>query len=248
MSDTPAYLWVLTFAGMIGIVGTTCYVLYRGAQLAGLGSRRAAGLGVAAAVLLGAWFTVSGVIAVNGGYLAGPGRLPWLPIAVVATLVVLLAATRIPLVARALSAPGTLGRLELPHTFRVAGLAFVLTMLAGHLPALFALPAGLGDFAVGVAAPFVARSTSHRALRWFNAAGIADLVVALTLGGLTGFGVIDVTPSAQALGELPLTLIPTAAVPLLLALHITSLRLTTVAERAGRVPSRAPQAAPGLGA
>jgi hypothetical protein len=42
-------------------------------------------------------------------------------------------------VARALAAPGTASRLELPHTFRVAGVAFLITMALGHLPALFAL-------------------------------------------------------------------------------------------------------------
>jgi hypothetical protein len=41
-------------------------------------------------------------------------------------------------------------RLELPHTFRVAGVAFLLLMALGHLPALFALPARLGDIATGI--------------------------------------------------------------------------------------------------
>jgi hypothetical protein len=46
--------------------------------------------------------------------------------------------------------------------------------------------------------------------------------VALTLGGLVGYQLIVVTPSSASLSALPLVLIPTAAVPLLLALHITS--------------------------
>jgi hypothetical protein len=36
-------------------------------------------------------------------------------------------------------------------------------MALGHLPALFALPAGLGDIAAGIGAPLVARSGSRRA-------------------------------------------------------------------------------------
>lgn len=229
MDNLPAYLWALTAVGMIGIPGLTCLVLYRGAKLAGLGHGRAVLVGAASAVLLGGWFTVSGVIAEHGWYLTKLGQQPpWLPIAVVGTLAALLAATRIPLVARALAAPGTLSRLQLPHTFRVAGAAFLITMALGHLPALFALPAGLGDIAIGIATPLIARSrargSGRRVVMWFNVLGIADLVVALTLGSLTGFQLVTVTPSAEAITELPLALIPTAAVPLLIALHITSLR------------------------
>jgi hypothetical protein len=117
-------------------------------------------------------------------------------------------------------------RLELPHTSRVAGVAFLLYLALGHLPALFALPAGLGDIAAGIAAPLVAlrltRGTGRRAALWFNAFGMTDLVVALTLGALTGFQLLNVTPSSAPITELPLALIPTATVPLFFALHITA--------------------------
>ena len=148
----------------------------------------------------------------------------------------LLALRRIPVVARALTAPGTVSRLELPHTFRVAeGTAFLLIMFLGHLPALFALPAGLGDIAAGIAAPLVARrlaqGTGRRAALWFTAFGMTDLVNALTLGALTGFALINVTPSGAPISQLPLALIPTAAVPLLFALHITSVSALVRAPR-----------------
>jgi hypothetical protein len=145
---------------------------------------------------------------------------------VVGFLGTLLALSRIPVVARALAAPGMVSRLMLPHSFRVAGVVFLLTMALGHLPALFALPAGLGDIAVAIAAPGVARrlaqGTGRRAALWFTAFGITDLVVALALGALTGFQLLNVTPSGEANSELPLALIPTVGVPLLFALHITS--------------------------
>ena len=67
----------------------------------------------------------------------------------------------------------------------------------GHLPALFALPAGLGEIAAGIAAPLVAcrlaQGGGRRAALWFNAFGMTDLVVSLTLGALTGFQLINVT-------------------------------------------------------
>ncbi len=238
MYDPPGYLWAITIAGVIAIPALTCVVLYGGAQRAGLGRRRAALLAVGAAVVLGGWFTASAVIAGHGWYHTRLGHgVPWLPVAVVGFLGTLLALRRIPVVARALAAPGMMSRLMLPHSFRVAGAAFLITMALGHLPALFALPAGLGDITAGIAALLVARrlarGTGRRAALWFNAYGITDLAVALTLGALTGYQLLNVTPSGAPISELPLALIPTAAVPLLLALHITSL---LALRRAPRTP------------
>jgi hypothetical protein len=236
MYDPPAYLWAITIAGPTAIAALTCIVLYGGAERAGLGRRRAALLAGAAAVLLGGWFTATALIAGHGWY----HTLPWLPIAVVGFLGTLLAPSRIPVVARAIAAPEMGSRLMLPHSFRVAGVVFLLYLALGHLPALFALPAGLGDIAAGIAAPLVARrlaqGTGRRAAFWFNAFGLTDLVAALTLGALTGFQLLNVTPSSAPITELPLALIPTATVPLLFALHITSM-FTLV-----RAPRPAPSA------
>jgi hypothetical protein len=247
MYDPPGYLWAITIAGVIAIPATTCVVLYGGAVRAGLGRGRAALLTGGAAAMLSGWFAASAVIADHGWYHTRLGhQVPWLPVAVAGFLGLLLALRRIPVVARALAAPGMVNRLELPHTFRVAGVAFLLTMALGHLPALFALPAGLGDIATGIAAPLVARrlaqGRARRAALWFNAFGMTDLVVALVLGALTGFQLLNVTPSAAPISELPLALVPTAAVPLLLALHITSVSALARAPRAPR-PATAPRAA-----
>ena len=240
MYDPPGYLWAITIAGITAIPAATSLVLYGRAVRAGLGQRRAALLAGGAAVVLGGWFTASAVIAGHGWYHARLGHgVPWLPVASVGFLGLLLVLRRIPVVARALAAPGTVSRLELPHSFRVAeGTAFLLIMALGHLPALFALPAGLGDIAAGIAAPLVAlrlaQGTGRRAALWFNAFGMTDLVVALTLGALTGFQLINVTPSGAPISQLPLALIPTAAVPLLFALHIMSVSALVKAPRTPR--------------
>jgi hypothetical protein len=131
-------------------------VLYGGAVRAGLGRRRATLLGGAAAVLLGGWYAATVVIAGHGWYNTRPSQVPWLPIAAAGSLGALLAFSRIPVVARALTAPGMASRLVLPHAFRVTGLFFLFYLALGHLPALFALPAGLGDIAAGIAALLVA--------------------------------------------------------------------------------------------
>ena len=242
MYDPPGYVWAIVIAGIIAIPAATCVVLYGGAVRAGQGRTRAALLAGGAAVVLGGWFTASAVIAGHGWYHTRLGHgVPWMPVAVIGFLLALLALRRIPAVARALAAPGTVNRLELPHSFRgLEGTAFLAIMALGHLPALFALPAGLGDVAAGIAAPMVAgrlaRGGSRRAALWFTAFGMTDLVVALTLGALTGFQLLNVTPSGAPISELPLALIPTAAVPLLFALHITSVSALRRAPRPVTAP------------
>src|SRR5258708_22061358 len=159
MYDPPGYLWAIIIAGIIVIPAATWVVLYGGAVSAGLGRTRAALLAGGAAVVLGGWFTASAVIAGHGWYHARLGHgVPWMPVAVVGFLGLLLALRRIPVVARALAAPGLVARLALPHSFRAAGgTAFLAIMALGHLPALFALPAGLGDVATGIVAVLVSR-------------------------------------------------------------------------------------------
>jgi len=228
MYDPPTYIWVITIAGTIAFAAAACAVLYSGAVRAGQGRTRAGLLAGAAAVVLGGWFTASAVIAGHGWYHTKLSQGPWLPVAAAGFLGVLLALSRIPAVARALKAPGMASRLLLPHSFRVEGVVFLLYMALGHLPALFALPAGLGDITTGLMAPLVAhrldRGTGRRAAVWFTAFGLTDLVVALILGAVTAFGLLNITPSGAPITELPLALIPTAVVPLLFALHIKFLQ------------------------
>lgn len=235
MYDPPAYLWTITIAGPVAIAAATCVGLYAGAVRAGLGRTRAALLAGAAVVVFGGWFVVTAVIAGHGWYDTRSDQMPWLAVAVVGYLGALLALSRVPMVAKALSAPGAATRLVLPHSFRVAGVFFLLYMALGHLPALFALPAGLGDIATGIAAPLVARrlgqGAGRRAAVWFNVYGIIDVATSLTIGTLIGFGLPDVTPSIAPINELPLAIVTTANVPLMLALNIICLFVLARASR-----------------
>lgn len=223
MSSLPWYVWAVAAIGVLGIPAATSAVLYRGAVRSGARRRRAGLLAGTAAVLLGAWLVGSAALAGTGQYSATSG-FPWFLIAFVLVFAGMLASTRIPLVSQALAA--STSSLILVNTWRLAGLAFVLAMLAGQLPALFALPAGLGDIAVGIAAPFVAarvaQGRGYRGALWFEALGILDLVVALALGALTILQIVDVTPVNHAITELPLALIPTVPVPVILTLQIVS--------------------------
>src|SRR6201995_4877677 len=243
MYDPPGYLWAMTIGGIVAILATPCVVLYAGAIRAGLGRPRAGRLAGGAPFVLGGWLAASAVIADRGWYHTRLGHgVPWMPVAVVGFLGLLLALSRIPVVARVLGAPGMVARLELPHSFRaVDGLAFLIIMGLGHLPALWALPAGLGDIAAGVAAPFIARKlargTGRRGPLWFNAFGLTDLIMPLTLGAVTAYQLIPVTPSGAPISELPIAIVPTVGVPLLLDVHITSV---TALARSRRPPKPAP--------
>jgi hypothetical protein len=251
--DLASSVWALVLVGVIGIPAVTCVVLYRGAIAAGVGRRTATTVTVVAAAALGGWLVVSGLLARAGLYRQQPGELrPLLGLVFAGVLLALLAATRIPLVARILADAGTPVRLAGPHTLRVVGVVFLIVMAQGHLPAVFALPAGLGDIATGVAAPLVARrlarNPSRRGALWFNVLGILDLVVAVTLAYLAGLGPyrpLEVTPSTEPLSLLPLALIPTMAVPLAVALHIVSLRRLHAVTRPDQDRAGQPQPAAG---
>jgi hypothetical protein len=78
-------------------------------------------MGLGAALLFGGWLAVSSLAAGGGSYRSRLGHgVPWLPLAVLGFFGLLLALTRVPLIRRALIAPGAQQRLLSPHSFRAA--------------------------------------------------------------------------------------------------------------------------------
>jgi hypothetical protein len=110
------------------------------------------------------------------------------------------------------------------QTWRIVGIAFLWGMTQGLLDPAFAIPAGVGDILIGVTAiPFAifllkGYSWSKYAVVVWSVLGIADLVMAISLGQLTSpdFGTSIMT-------TFPWILIPTVAVPTTLALHVITL-------------------------
>jgi hypothetical protein len=227
--------WVLALLGAVGFPVLTAVALYRGGLAAGLSTRSSALVSVGAGVVLVGWVAVSAVLAGAGVYRQAPGAVvPWVGVAAFGALLVSLAASRIPVVTRILAAPGTTTRLLWPQVLRTVGVVFLIAMARGTLPAVFALPAGLGDIAIGIsAALLIGRLRRGRAIV-FNVLGMVDLTTAIVLGFLAGLSanpVLLVHPSTVAVTQLPLALIPTTAVPLAMALHVVSLvRLRTAAQ------------------
>jgi hypothetical protein len=116
--------------------------------------------------------------------------------------------------------------LTLVQSVRIAGIVFLALETYKILPALFALSAGWGDIIIGATAPFAALWLANPAHRksfiFWQFLGIADLVNALTLGTLSGF--IDPHGiSTAAMTVLPMSYIPTFAVPVFLILHSISI-------------------------
>jgi hypothetical protein len=244
MFDLPTYVWALVLLGVIGIPVATAGALYRGGRAVGLRARTAATVSGVAVAVWTLWIVGASVLAESGLYREERGALnPWIGVVFAAVLAATLLAGRTPVVARILTDPRTPRRLAWPQTLRVAGGVFLVVMALGKLPAVFAVPAGIGDIAVGVAAVFVARRAAtasaaaaagrRRSAVWFNVLGLVDLAVAVGIGFMAGLGprpVLDVTPSTDILTTLPLVLIPTTAVPLAVALHVVSLRRLAVAD------------------
>lgn len=118
------------------------------------------------------------------------------------------------------------------QAWRWAGLGFLFLYAYKVLPGVFALPAGLGDMAIGVTAPWMilglARQPDFAAsaafVRW-NVLGILDLVVALSIGALSATLASGVPGevSAAPMATLPLVIVPAFLVPFFLMLHTTAL-------------------------
>jgi hypothetical protein len=235
MSTLPLDVWLTVLAGLIGTTATVCVMLLRGALSAGLSRGSATRVAAAVGIVWAAWAGACVLLADADVYRFGPTKVPWLPIALIASLAAALLFTRVPVVSRILDQPDALWRLTMPQLFRVVGAAFLVAMALGQLPAAFALPAGLGDIAIGVKAAFIARNlrrgVAARRAVWFNILGLADLVVALAIGFLAAPGRLEllfVSPTTEAISLLPLVLIPTTVVPLAAALHLLSLRKLSV--------------------
>jgi hypothetical protein len=130
-------------------------------------------------------------------------------------------------------------RLERPlliglHAFRVGGLLFVLLGVTGRLAPVFALTAGIGDVLVGASALFLSvrlaagARISRRASHIWNAFGMLDLVLALTIGVLSvpgsPLGILGSEPGMRTMTAMPWILVPAAIVPLLFLTHLVIAR------------------------
>ncbi len=195
-----------------------------------------------AGAVLAVWLAVVVALGVRGMFTTAPGTPP-LPIllGVLVPLLLFLAAWRVSAAFRAYVLAADLRFIIAVQGWRAAGFAFLALWAHGILPGMFAWPAGLGDMAIGFTAPWVLaallRQPDFAASRTFaawNLFGMLDLVVAVSLGGLSAFlatgtaGEITTRPMAL----MPLILIPAYLVPIFLMLEITALLQARLMARA----------------
>ena len=131
------------------------------------------------------------------------------------------------------------------QVYRIGGGIFLVLWADGRLPWQFALPAGIGDVTTGIVAVVVAAQLArnavgaHRATYAWCLFGIADLVVAITMGAMTSPGqahLLAFDAPNLLISSYPLVLVPTFAVPLALMLHgLVLLRLRRGAAATGRL-------------
>lgn len=193
-------------------------------------SSRPGGIRLGIVLVLAIWFVLVVSLGAKGAFLGRPGVPPiGMAIGFTAPLLIFFAWLRLSPVFRDFVLSLDLRLIAGMQAWRFAGLGFLFLYAYKVLPGLFALPAGLGDMAVGFVAPWMILglvrepdfAASAAFVRW-NWLGILDLVVALGLGAsmaMAAPGTIGTAPMAT----LPLLIVPVFLVPLFLMLHATAL-------------------------
>jgi hypothetical protein len=179
------------------------------------------------------WFAVAWSTAINGVFITGATRFPLLPLAIFLPVLIgaplLLLSRRLGHVLDAMPGSWLVGL----QAYRIFGGWALAAWLNGSLTGVFALPAGLGDVLTGLfalpAAIAVASGTAEgrkAAIMW-NIFGLADFVVAITMGMITSPGRFQlIVPDLASInaGAYPNVLTPAFVVPSSILLHALSLR------------------------
>jgi len=213
-------------------------ILSRAVGRSGLPSALQRSVRAGVAIFLGAWIGAALLLAPGPASLLGQDPFyltPLIPIFGAVALTVVLGSLAFSATFRRVLDAASIPALHGVQLYRIIGAVFVILLAQGQLPAHFALPAGWGDVAVGLVAPFVALSLARGirggrtlAISW-NLFGLMDLAVAVGMG--TGFlapllmpDLGPRVPPAPAMGVFPMILVPLFAVPVSVLLHLLALR------------------------
>jgi len=197
-------------------------------------------------ILLALWFALSFTLGARGVFINRPGTPPLALLAgVVVPIAVFLVAYWTSRSFRNLVLAADVPLLTATQSWRFAGVGFIALNLLGFLPGYFAWPAGLGDMAIGVTAPWVALAltrnprfaTSKPFVAW-NIFGIFDFaVLAVGMGAIAPLIfprlLQTVTPqmmTAAPMRHLPLSMVPSFLVPMFTIFHLIALFQTRRAQ------------------
>jgi hypothetical protein len=197
--------------------------------------------------LLALWFAAAYVIGANG-LLANQGITPIAPIALTAVVPVatFLAIYALSSQFRDFVLSLDIRTLTMLQHWRVVGFAFLPLYFFGVLPELFAWPAGVGDVAIGLAAPFVVARLARdpdwarsAGLVRFHLLGLLDFAVAIATANLAS-GVIPALvaggSTSAPMSLWPLNIFPSFLVPIFIIGHLIVLLKLRHLRRAARLP------------
>jgi hypothetical protein len=192
------------------------------------------GTGLSVALGLAIWFVL--VVSLGAGevFVAPAENPPFaLLVAVTGPVLVFLAACWVSRRSREFVLGGDLRLMTAIQAWRIGGFSFLALYTYGILPGYFAWPAGVGDMAIGVSAPWIVVAlmrqpgfTASKGFVWWNVFGILDLVIAVGMGAFAPLFLSDyvVGPgTADAMARLPLVLVPAFFVPIFIILHVATL-------------------------
>jgi hypothetical protein len=184
-------------------------------------------------LVVAAWAALSVILNRLGIFINPPDKPPLaLLVSVILPPILFLIGYALSSKVRTLSLNLDLRLLTAMQAWRIIGAMFLVLMTFRLLPGTFAWPAGIGDLIVGAYAPFVVLSISRRTTGWQNHAvllnvlGLLDFIGAIGGGVLSGdspIGILRGDVTANIMQQLPLSIIPTFAVPFWIILHIVSL-------------------------
>jgi hypothetical protein len=228
----PPYLPFTVVAGCIATIVAAVVGVSRALQRSNWSDRDRRRAVRTVAFLLAGWFALAVTLAIVGVYSAAASRIPTIQFGIVIPILLGgLMIWRWPAVSALIDAVPRQWVIAIQF-YRVEGVTFLVLFAAHLLPGLFAIPAGVGDVFVGMAAAGIGFGAIGRrplrastVLRW-NLLGIADLVVAITTGFLTSpssFQMFAFDRPNELISVFPLVLIPTFLVPLAILLHMISL-------------------------
>jgi len=229
----PSYLVPFILTGMLAVIIAVLSGLKRALRRTTLPEADRSKAFSSVSFLLLAWFAIATISSAAGFYRPPSGSPPTIQYGLLTPIVVgLLLFRALPLLRRTVAAIPNAWLIGV-QLYRALGVIFLILYAGGHLPGLFALPAGIGDVMVGVLAPLIAAAyarSPQSSARWaklWNLLGITDLVVAVTMGFLTSPSPLQLAAfdrPSMLIGMFPLVLIPVFAVPLSILLHFASLR------------------------
>jgi hypothetical protein len=145
--------WVITLAAAVGLAASVLWTIARGASASALSAPSQRLLIRGAALLMALWATIVVLAAEAGAFQFSPSfPIPFIGIGVAAPIVIGALIFALSPALRAAVAAAPQENIIGIQAFRALGIVFIILLAEKRLPAEFALPAGIGDVLVGLAA------------------------------------------------------------------------------------------------